>query len=244
MPPIPTLIITFLLAACIVLVTVKLISRMIRTATGRPEVKPEPLKGELDEHEWQSLHRIADAKRVMSRERRQALLNEALQVDETDLVLNRSGALSDKQKRSAVLLKVIVFLAIVGMGAVILNVVFSSIVSVVFRMPGFFERYWRVFAVLAGAGAVLVLVVGIMAAFRLGRGPGLVVKCAEGKIVRRRELLPRHAVTYRFSFEMNDLRFYTHEDLLRLLDERKTYRVYYVEGMHRQIVGIEEMGEV
>lgn len=42
---------------------------------------------------------------------------------------------------------------------------------------------------------------------------------------------------------MNDLRFYTHEDLLRLLDERKTYRVYYVEGMHRQIVGIEEMGD-
>lgn len=143
MPPIPTLIITFLLTACIVLLTVKLISRMIRTAAGGPEVKPEPLKGELDEHEWQSLHRIADAKRVMSRERRQALLNEALQVDETDLVLNRSGALSDKQKRSAVLLKVIVFLAIVGMGAVILNVVFSSIVSVVFRMPGFFERHWR-----------------------------------------------------------------------------------------------------
>ncbi len=243
MSSIPLLIVPALLAACILFVTVKLIASMIRTATGKPDVPQDSLKGELQEGEWQALHRIADGKRVMSRERRQALLNETLQVDETDLALNRSGALSDKQKRSAVLLKVIVFLAIVGMGAVVLNVVFSSIVSVVFRMPGFFERYWRVFAVLAGAGAVLVLVVGIMAAFRLGRGPGLVVKCAQGKIVRRRELLPRHAVTYRFSFEMNGLRFYTHEDLLRLLDERKVYRVYYVDGMHRQIVGIEEMGD-
>lgn len=174
---------------------------------------------------------------ALSKEERQGTIHQALQITEEDLVLNRQGILSDKQKRFIIRqnwgMKMLVLVFCFLMGSALINTAHEAYFAPKFIV----ESVPAILFFLVLLVAVLIFAFYFIYPQREQVKAG-VVDQMEGKVVLVRQSWKGHKS---YSLTIQSYVFEIPRTLFFLLDEEKIYRLFFLKPPSERLVGLEEI---
>lgn len=208
--------------------------------------KPSPTNAELEDDEREGGREQERGLDGGSRSRRQSRINAELQIDEEDLALNRAGLTSERQRAYISRSDIGVWLV----SGLVFFVLCFSIVNICLDAAEQSTPFLEIAMPILFYAVLLVAVCGFVYLSYVQsplRFKGGVVRTAEGPVKLVRAFAPvigkrRYDRRYAFQVISGGVAMDVSEALFRLLDERRRYHVYYLEGGQNALVGIEELG--